>query len=296
MPRRRKYRRKPIEQEKEKPFFSRQQDILLSPKQVHKDVEAYVVQKELEEIKTAVWNKLCQLKMALKYQHPDDPYESQSKALELSNQLLAADIWEVNLIIQSLEGIKNTIQSSRFICGTTISQPYGKQQSVINLGQHFNQLNPERQFYYFLKTVISHTTLPDRYGQPVDRYQSENPNQAWVDYISALCKLLPGQPYLITGSPTNHQPGGETLEEIQEEEENNPPETLVPTNTLNTTEEEQEAQESTAITERSVANTESDGTISNSSTINQIQNENQDKTLKRSGVFKTIKKWLNRDK
>ncbi len=211
--RRRKFRPLSKEQESPAPFF-----VKLHPKEhqvtlVQPVKEQVIKSTGAEVIRELALKKLYAAKHAIAAASLDQPQVKQSKALELAQQMLAANISDIGVIHEALVQICLTLSESRFVCGVSVSRTFGSKQKEIQLGHSFKLLNPENQLHRLLLVAIRATNLPECDGLPASENEFTDLNQAWENYILHLLKLLPDQPYLITGTPYNRMPPTPDLEQ-----------------------------------------------------------------------------------
>lgn len=164
--------------------------------------------------------KLNAVKRAIQHAQPEQAQTQQSKALKLANQMLAADIGDIEVIQDAVERICRTLVENRFICGVTVNKSFGSKQQDIQLGFSFKSMSPEDQVNALLRAAVGATTLPEWHGMPTSDSNNTGRAEAWVDYFCALLRLLPERPYLITGTPTNRMPP--KPEDLPDEENRGP--------------------------------------------------------------------------
>jgi len=218
--RRRKHRPQLPEQETPTPFFVKSQGkeqiaVFMQP------VQAQIIHKiEADEVKMAALAKLHAVKQAIGHSQPERALIQQSKALELANQMLAADMGDIAVIQDAVERICQTLTESRFICGVAVNKSFGSKQKDIQLGFSFKNLGTEEQINALLCAAVRATALPELHGTPTSDRDNRGRPEAWVDYFCALLRVLPERPYVITGTPTNRMPP--SLELLPEEEGRGP--------------------------------------------------------------------------
>lgn len=245
MPRRRhKYR--PKQQEKEKPAFFFAKDHGKEPIGAWQPLAAEVLpqNKSLANAKMAANDLLETAKCAIQDTQPEEALANQSKALEWYNQIIEADVSDIEVIQETIEHFCEQLQQLDFSCGHRIIRPFGQQQTLVNLGASFHQLNFREQVKLILRAVIQHSPLPERQELPAGQYEQIDLVTAWTDYLFSLLNLLPEQPYLLTGTTTNILSSASEIEEIEEDEndeddtdEDNPPEIIETDNPSDTSNE-----------------------------------------------------------
>lgn len=227
--RRRKYRRPRKEQEKpEGPFFARsREEAPVSGLLEGKGERAASKRREvkgrergidagakIEPVRKAVLGVLHAVECAIADSQPDQALVNQSRALELANKMLAADIWDISVLQQAVKRIAKTVGEGQFFCGNQIGYHYGRKGSLINLGYGFKQHGFGEQVYAMLKATVRQSELPELYGMPVGGYEHTDPACAWTEYLCLLLNSLPDRPLLITGTvPDWLPPQPEEVEE-----------------------------------------------------------------------------------
>jgi len=181
-------------------------------------------QQNLSTIKSATQHLLKKLKQNLQNTQPEQAQLNQSKALELANQLLAADIYQIQYIQQAVDKICTTLQESHYTDGLCIQRQYGKTKRSIQLSKNWQQLPIQQQVYTLLEQTIKASKLPPLPNPAVGTYTDSPSSEKWAKYVVELIQLLPQQPLLITGTPTSWNPLIQQEEEDEKEEEEMPTE------------------------------------------------------------------------
>lgn len=183
-------------------------------------------QQNIAPIKITTLQLLEALKQSIQNTQPEQAQLNQSKALELANQLLAADIYQIQYIQQALDKVCATLHESHYTDGLRIQQQYGKTQRNIQLGQNWRQLPVHQQIYTLLEQTIKASQLSPLPNPAVRSYPETPTPEKWTRYMVHLMQLLPQKPLLLTGTPTSWMPlkpkDPSTAEEEETEEENEP--------------------------------------------------------------------------
>ncbi len=216
--RRRKYRRPQKEQEKLRLTFFQSVEGQAIPSWLQRETAVLAEQAKINEVKEEACCMLKTVYIAIGHSQPDQALIQQSKALELANQMLMADLDDIGVLQTSLCAMMETLKTSRYLSEGMIHRPFGRQApSSIQLGTSFLNLTRKDQLYTLLKATAQATTLETLQPYPVGKYEKQDSPTLWTQYIYQLLALLPYRPYLITGSATNTMPGEIQKEELEED-------------------------------------------------------------------------------
>ncbi|MEM7373509.1 MAG: hypothetical protein AAF587_33085 [Bacteroidota bacterium] len=205
--RRRKYRPPQQEPEKPTPFFTKtKREEGEYARQAANSPSSLQTKDCIQEAHLFALQKLQAVSCILHQSQPDLALLNQSKALELANQLLASDIWQISVLQQAIDNILQQLKNAQFICTGRIHHAFGGKKQCIRLGDEVHTLSLKQQVREILSATIKATTLPELHGPPIRTTDQTDPSANWLLYICRLLDLLPEQPFLITGTPENPFP------------------------------------------------------------------------------------------
>ncbi len=165
----------------------------------------------LEGIVSEVKEIVSYLHACLKDSYPEQAQANQSKAIEWAHQYVDGEIAHIGCILSLLSSLHNSLCENEFTCSSSQSPS-----NCMYVGQDFQELPYDQQIKKLLRQALSAVSLPTRQGLPISGYEHLSLEDAWCGYILGLIELLPEQPYIITGTPTN-PPVKEELEEPEDD-------------------------------------------------------------------------------
>lgn len=203
MPRRRRKHRPPQKELEKAPatFFQTGKEEATELSILKRVEQAGLEASSLENIKMAACQTLNSLLAGISDGPPESLSIQQSKALELASQLLAADIYNLDVVQSAITAILKTTKESQFDSGLCIHRHYGQSKGKIQLGAAFQDLSDEQQVYALIKAAVQATNLPELPNSPAGSYEDQTTAEKWTKYIFLLLGLLPEEPYLTTGTP-----------------------------------------------------------------------------------------------